>query len=175
MVSRAIGAERLLAAIDCLTHRTDEPYEDYIKRVATNDVARRVKIADLRDNLANNRRPPDAPGTADRISRYERALAQPDTIVTNECRALPSVSPNAGSAQAVLRARSVRRPVIATCARSAVLCARAGPSARSSAETDESAQQKEDADRDGEDVPYAQAVIDCVEGVGHDYEDPDEY
>ena len=59
----------LLAAIDCLTHRTDESYEDYIKRVATNDVARR-------DNLANNRRSPDAPGTADRIRRYERALAQ---------------------------------------------------------------------------------------------------
>jgi (p)ppGpp synthase/HD superfamily hydrolase len=66
----------LLAAIDCLTHRTDESYDDYVKRVATNDVARRVKIADLRDNLANNRRSPDAPGNADRISRYERALAR---------------------------------------------------------------------------------------------------
>jgi hypothetical protein len=75
-LSEASYPTELLAAIDCLTHRTDEPYEDYITRVATNDVARRVKIADLRDNLANNRRSPDAQGNADRIRRYQRALAQ---------------------------------------------------------------------------------------------------
>lgn len=64
----------LVAGIDGLTHRTNESYEDYIERVAANDVARRVKIADLRENLANNRRAPEAPGNTDRIARYERAL-----------------------------------------------------------------------------------------------------
>jgi (p)ppGpp synthase/HD superfamily hydrolase len=66
----------LVAAVDSLTHRSDESYEDYIERVAVNDVARRVKVADLRENLKNNRRSPEAPGNADRIARYERALAR---------------------------------------------------------------------------------------------------
>ncbi|MGH9287318.1 MAG: GTP pyrophosphokinase [Acidimicrobiales bacterium] len=66
----------VVAAIDCLTHREGETYEDYIERVATNEVARRVKIADLQENLANNRRSADAPGNVERIARYESAVAQ---------------------------------------------------------------------------------------------------
>ncbi|MGO9873539.1 MAG: GTP pyrophosphokinase [Acidimicrobiia bacterium] len=66
----------VVAAVDSLTHRTDESYEDYIERLAANEVARRVKIADLTENLANNRLFPDAPANADRIARYEAALAR---------------------------------------------------------------------------------------------------
>ena len=51
-------------------------YEDYIERVAENEVARRVKIADLRENLANNQRLLEAAGNAERIDRYEAALAR---------------------------------------------------------------------------------------------------
>ena len=43
------------------------------------------------------------------------------------------------------------------------------------AETDEAAQQEEYTERDGEDVPAAQTITDCVEGVGHDDEQPDEH
>jgi hypothetical protein len=42
--------------------------------VAGNEIARRVKLADLRENLANNRRLPTSPENAERIARYERAL-----------------------------------------------------------------------------------------------------
>jgi hypothetical protein len=35
-----------------------------------------VKVAELKDNLANNRRSPSAPGNSDRIRRYEAALAR---------------------------------------------------------------------------------------------------
>ena len=42
-------------AIDALTHHTHESYEQYIDRVTRNSIARRVKIADLEENLANNR------------------------------------------------------------------------------------------------------------------------
>jgi (p)ppGpp synthase/HD superfamily hydrolase len=66
----------VVTAIECLTHHDGETYEHYIDRVATNDVARRVKIADLTENLANNRRSPAAPGNAARIKRYEQALAR---------------------------------------------------------------------------------------------------
>jgi (p)ppGpp synthase/HD superfamily hydrolase len=64
----------VVAAIDCLTHRHGEAYEDYIDRVARNDVARRVKIADLDENLANNRRQPSSRDDDKRIEQYERAL-----------------------------------------------------------------------------------------------------
>ena len=64
----------VIAALDCLTHRDDETYDQYIARVAGNDVARRVKVQDLRDNLANNRRLPRSSDVVERIERYERAL-----------------------------------------------------------------------------------------------------
>jgi hypothetical protein len=66
----------VVTVIECLTHHDGETYGRYIERVATNDVARRVKIADLKENLANNRRSPAAPGNAERIERYEQALAR---------------------------------------------------------------------------------------------------
>lgn len=64
----------IVTAIDALTHRARESYEQYIDRVAANPIARRVKAVDIEENLANNRRSPDAPGKAARILRYEAAL-----------------------------------------------------------------------------------------------------
>jgi (p)ppGpp synthase/HD superfamily hydrolase len=61
-------------AIDALTHHSHDSYEQYIENVAGNPVARRVKIIDLEENLANNRRTPVAQGNDDRIRRYEAAL-----------------------------------------------------------------------------------------------------
>jgi hypothetical protein len=53
-----------------LTRRSDETYAMYIGRVKEHGgIARRVKIADLRDNLARSR--VDRPSLA---KRYERAL-----------------------------------------------------------------------------------------------------
>lgn len=57
---------------------------------------------------------------------------------------------------------------------SSTLARRRG-SAASTAETDEPAQQKEYTERDGEDVPAAQTIIDCVKGIGHGDEQPDEH
>jgi hypothetical protein len=74
-------ATDVVAAIECLTRRGDETYEDYIDRVAGNDVARRVKIADLDDNLANSRRLPDSPSNRERIGRYTRALERLGAVV----------------------------------------------------------------------------------------------
>jgi hypothetical protein len=41
----------LVQAIDCLTRRDGEPYAVMIERIAPNSLARRVKLADLADNL----------------------------------------------------------------------------------------------------------------------------
>jgi (p)ppGpp synthase/HD superfamily hydrolase len=43
--------EEIVQAIDCLTRREDEPYAEMIERIAPNALARRVKLADLADNL----------------------------------------------------------------------------------------------------------------------------
>lgn len=66
----------VVVAIDCLTHRPNEVYADYIERLSANDVARRVKIIDLRHNLANNRRLSESSQTTERISRCEEALTR---------------------------------------------------------------------------------------------------
>ena len=62
---------RVVAAVDALTHRDGEDYFDFTRRAASNELARPVKIADLRDNL---RQSTDA-GAQDRRTRYLEALA----------------------------------------------------------------------------------------------------
>ncbi len=43
-------SEEIVAAVLCVTHRKEEPYAEYVVRCKGNDVARRVKLADLEDN-----------------------------------------------------------------------------------------------------------------------------
>jgi (p)ppGpp synthase/HD superfamily hydrolase len=48
---RAEGfAESVLCAVEALTRRKGEPYEEFVARAAQNPLARRVKRADLEDN-----------------------------------------------------------------------------------------------------------------------------
>jgi (p)ppGpp synthase/HD superfamily hydrolase len=67
-------SQAILDALDCITHRPGEAYEDYVDRLAANPIARQVKVSDLRDNLANNRALSPTPENLARIARYERAL-----------------------------------------------------------------------------------------------------
>jgi hypothetical protein len=43
--------DAVLEALDCLTRRSQESYEQFINRVKVNPLATRVKIADIEDNL----------------------------------------------------------------------------------------------------------------------------
>lgn len=61
-------------AVVALTHRPRQSYERYVEQVACNAIAREVKLADLADNLANNKRLPNAPDVVARIERYEQAI-----------------------------------------------------------------------------------------------------
>ncbi len=65
----------ICAALDLLTHRAVDTYDAYIARLARDPLARCVKLADLADNLANNRRLPPTPDTPARIARSEQAIA----------------------------------------------------------------------------------------------------
>jgi (p)ppGpp synthase/HD superfamily hydrolase len=66
--------KQIVHAVDCLSRRSGEPYEGYIERVASDDLAREVKLSDLEDNLRNNRALPRTPDNLARIARYEQAL-----------------------------------------------------------------------------------------------------
>lgn len=68
--------DEVLAAVDCLTRRDDERYDTYIDRVAVHPLARRVKLADLADNLTHNRGVDSPAEERARMERYEQARAR---------------------------------------------------------------------------------------------------
>ena len=65
---------RILAAVECLTRREQETYEEFIKRAATNPLARQIKIGDLRDNMNLARIAEPTPRDYERLERYRKAL-----------------------------------------------------------------------------------------------------
>lgn len=66
--------EDAIRAIGCLTKREGEDYEAFIRRVDADDIARKVKIADLEDNLNITRIPDLTPPDLERVAKYHRAL-----------------------------------------------------------------------------------------------------
>ncbi len=69
-------SDEVLNALDCLTKRKNETYEDFIERVRVSPLARRVKIADLEDNLDIRRLPRLGEQEFERLKKYHRAWAQ---------------------------------------------------------------------------------------------------
>jgi (p)ppGpp synthase/HD superfamily hydrolase len=63
----------VLAALDCLTRRKGESYEQFIERLVPNEVARRVKRADLEDNMDLLRLPAVTSTDVERLARYRVA------------------------------------------------------------------------------------------------------
>jgi (p)ppGpp synthase/HD superfamily hydrolase len=87
-------SEQIIAAIEALTKQPDEEgsdvgYEKFVRRAAQNTLARKVKIADLKDNM--NLKRIAAPTIDDhaRIRKYRKALTYlealpPDTEYSGE-------------------------------------------------------------------------------------------
>lgn len=65
--------ENILFAIDCLTRRKGENYQDFILRCCKSELAMRVKIADLDDNLDIKRLKHITERDIERINRYLEA------------------------------------------------------------------------------------------------------
>ncbi len=59
-------------AVDALTHRDHETYTAYVKRAKTNAIARKVKLADLEDNMDVKRAPHIGEKEIRRLQRYHR-------------------------------------------------------------------------------------------------------
>ncbi len=66
---------QILSAIDCLSHKENEHYKDFIQRISTNELATKVKIADLKDNMNLTRLSTITPKDLSRIEKYHQALA----------------------------------------------------------------------------------------------------
>jgi (p)ppGpp synthase/HD superfamily hydrolase len=71
---RKLGySEEVLAALDCVTKRDGEDYQQFVTRAASNPVARRVKIADLEDNMDVRRLARVESKDAERLAKYVSA------------------------------------------------------------------------------------------------------
>jgi (p)ppGpp synthase/HD superfamily hydrolase len=71
---RAEGfSEAVLAAVDSLTHREGEDYFAYVARAGANPLARRVKLADLEDNMNVMRLAVVADKDLERVRKYHKA------------------------------------------------------------------------------------------------------
>lgn len=63
----------ILEPLRCVTKREGEEYEDFVKRSASNDLARRVKLADLEDNMDIRRLSSISDKDVERLKKYLRA------------------------------------------------------------------------------------------------------
>ena len=72
-IENAFGPETA-AAVDAVSRRPGEDWEDYLHRVKQNEVARKVKISDLIDNSNLSRIPAVTLRDVDRQLKYNQAL-----------------------------------------------------------------------------------------------------
>lgn len=71
---RSLGLpEAVAVAVECLTKREGESYDAFLDRVVTNAIARKVKLADLEDNMDVRRLPEVSEGGRERLSKYIKA------------------------------------------------------------------------------------------------------
>jgi (p)ppGpp synthase/HD superfamily hydrolase len=63
----------VLEAVDCLTHRDGESYQEFVERVRTNPIARQVKVADLEDNMNIRRMNQLGAKDLERLEKYHQA------------------------------------------------------------------------------------------------------
>lgn len=66
--------EAVVEAVEALTKRDGEDYEAFIRRLAPNPIARKVKLADLRDNFDLSRIAQPTERDRQRIEKYRRAI-----------------------------------------------------------------------------------------------------
>jgi hypothetical protein len=68
-------SDNILAAVDAVTRREGEEYEAFVLRSGKNELGRRVKLADLADNLRTARSTPPSDKSRKKIAEYEKAQA----------------------------------------------------------------------------------------------------
>jgi len=67
-------SKEVLNAVDCLSKRKGENYQEFINRVKANDLATKVKIEDIKDNLNLLRLPELTSSDLARLKKYHQAI-----------------------------------------------------------------------------------------------------
>ena len=66
---------QVLEALELVTRRPSETYEEFIERLSPSPIARRVKMCDLRDNMDLSRIAQVTERDLARIEKYKKAMA----------------------------------------------------------------------------------------------------
>lgn len=66
--------DHIIAALRLLTHDKEEPYLDYVQSVKENDLARAVKLCDLKHNSDLSRLPEVTEQDRERAEKYRKAM-----------------------------------------------------------------------------------------------------
>ena len=72
----------IVEAIDALTKRPGEAYEDFVRRASLNPIGLRVKLADLEDNSNLSRIPNPTEKDYERLARYHRAIETIRSVIS---------------------------------------------------------------------------------------------
>lgn len=75
LVTMGISSE-IVSVIKILTKKRGEPYTEYIERVKENELARKVKIADLHHNMDLSRISNPTKRDFERLEKYKKVLTQ---------------------------------------------------------------------------------------------------
>ena len=67
-------SETLLEALDSVTKRAGETYEDFVRRAALHPIGKKIKLADLRDNMDLSRLEEITDNDIKRVKKYHGAL-----------------------------------------------------------------------------------------------------
>lgn len=70
----SLFGKEIALAVDGLTRREDESYDDFISRCSGNELSRRVKIEDLKDNMDLTRLKTVGEKDLARVEKYKKAL-----------------------------------------------------------------------------------------------------
>jgi (p)ppGpp synthase/HD superfamily hydrolase len=66
-------SEEILSALDALTRKSNESYDEFISRIINNEIACYVKLADLCDNMHLSRIKNPAEKDYERVKKYRKA------------------------------------------------------------------------------------------------------
>ncbi len=69
-------SEEIIEVLNCITKRTGESYDDFIGRILGNEIACRIKLADLCDNMNISRIKNPTEQDKERIKKYRAAAGK---------------------------------------------------------------------------------------------------
>lgn len=124
-------SETIVEAVDALSRRKKESYEDFILRIKDNPLARRVKVYDLQDNMDLTRIKKRTEKDKERLKKYSRAL---DVLLGGD---LPEKGTKASKAGKLEKTDKASKPAAATAKVEAATEPQAEPQVKSKAAASE--------------------------------------